>query len=245
MKNPRHLLFLVLVLPAALQVACDRHGARQAPLTPAQCEPYCERVTACTDVSVKLMAGRGNLSPESQQGAAKLKSQKACLASCRDQLDPSLAEKYPISHKFYQFVLRRQMSCLEHEDCGKFSVCRQAQLAKAIAEYPMDTTDARRCDETCDRVSQCAAELVPRVYLAEYDRLPLDARAEMVRRHGDRDRCLQSCRYSSIKARLDKRKMGSAQDENWVDLQPFMQCLAHTDCKEFTQCVVSQSAAPI
>ncbi len=245
MKKSRHLPLLLLFLPAALWFACDRHDASKAPLTPAHCDAYCERVTGCTDVSVKFMAGRGGLSEESQQGAAKLRNQKACLASCRDQLDPSQAEKYPLSHKFYQFVLKGQMSCLEHQDCGKFSVCRQAQLAKAIAEYPMDSTDARRCNETCDRVSQCAGELVPRVYLAEYDKLPLDARAEMVRRHGDRDRCLQSCRYSSIKARLDKRKMASAQDENWVDLQPFMQCLAHTDCKEFTRCVVSQSAAPI
>lgn len=245
MKNPRRPPLLLLLLPAALQLACERHDPDKTPLTASRCEPYCERLTACADVSVKFMAGRGGLSPESREAAVKLKSQKACLASCRDQLDPGQAEKFPQSYKFYQFVLRGQMSCLEQEDCGKFAVCRQAQLAKAVAEFPMDPTDARRCHETCDRVSACAAELVPRVYLAEYDKLPLDARAEMVRRHGDRDRCLQSCRYSSIKARLDKRKMASAQDENWVDLQPFMQCLAHADCKEFTRCVVSQSAAPI
>jgi len=245
MKNSTIVLFIALVLPSAAQLSCDRHKAGKAPLTASDCDPYCERITTCTDVSVKLMAGRSALSPEVQEGTVKLKNQKACLASCRDQLDPKQVEKFPQSYKFYQFVLRGQISCLEHQDCAKFSVCRQAQLAKAIAEYPMDPTDARRCDETCDRVSACAAELVPRVYLAEYDRLPLDARAEMVRRHGDRDRCLQACRYSSIKARLDKRKMASAADENWVDLQPFMQCLAHTDCKDFTRCVVSQSATPI
>jgi len=236
-------LVFVLLLWAGV-AACERHKATDTPLTPAACDPYCTRVTACTETTARLLAGRRGAAAGEAEAPTQLKDKRACVANCSEQLNPDHAAKYPASYKFSQIFLRGQMSCLEHQDCGAFSVCRQAQLARSIAEYPMEPTDARRCDETCNLVSQCAAELVPRVYLAEYEKLPLDRRAELVRQHGDRDRCLQSCRFASIKFRLDKRKLTSTVDDNWIDLQPFMQCLAYTDCKAFTQCVISQSAAP-
>ncbi len=244
MKKSFSTIFVSVVLFAAGVAACERHQAAPAPLTPAACDPYCERVTACTDTTVKLMAGRRAAAAGEGGAPDQLKDKRACLANCSSQLNPDDATKYPTSYKFSQIILRGQMSCLEHQDCRAFTVCRQAQLARSIAEYPMDPTDARRCDETCNLVSQCAAELVPRVYLAEYEKMPLDQRAELVRQHGDRDRCLQSCRFASIKFRLDKRKLTTTVDDNWIDLQPFMQCLAYPECKAFTQCVISQSSAP-
>jgi hypothetical protein len=241
MKN-QILLSLSLVWLGLGAIACERHSDAGAPLTMAACDPYCERITQCSDDSVKMMARRGGATKETLDAARALSNKGACLSSCRAQIRPDNVFRFPQSFKFYQYFLKGQLECMDQPDCGKFTVCRQAQLARAIAEFPMDPTDGRRCDEACSRINQCANVLVPRIYIAEFDKMPLDRQAEMIRRHGDRDRCLQSCRYASIKNRLDKKKLTSTIDENWEDMQPFMQCLAHTDCAKYTQCVTAQSS---
>ncbi len=230
---------LFLLVPAAWS-GCERHSGSDDVLTMAACDPYCDALTECSGDTVRLIAGRRGLDPDTEAAAQRLKSKRSCLSSCRDQIRPDNLFQYPKTFKFYQYFLRGQMECMEQNDCGKFAVCRQAQLTRAIAEFPLDETEARRCDETCTRVNTCANLLVPRIYAAEFDKMPLDKQAEMIRRHGDRDRCLHSCRYASIKNTLDKKKLTSTVDENWEDIQPFMQCLAHTDCAQFTQCVTSQ-----
>jgi hypothetical protein len=243
-KRMKKLILLSLSLfPLVLgSVACERHSDAGAPLTMEACDPYCEKLTQCSDDTIKMMASRHGATRETLDAARHLSSKRSCLSTCRAQIRPDNLFRFPQSFKFYQYFLKGQMECMDQPDCARFNVCRQAQLSRAIAEFPMDPTDGRRCEEACTRINECANVLVPRIYIAEFDKMPLDRQAEMIRRHGDRDRCLHSCRYASIKNRLDKKKMSSTIDENWEDLQPFMQCLAHTDCAKYTQCVTSQTS---
>ena len=240
MKTRILLSFFLFLLVNSPLSGCDKHNAKGY-LTVADCEPYCEKLVACSGDSLRMMAGRRQIASETLESGMKLQSKRACMSTCSTQIHPQNMFKYPQWFKFYQYFLRGQMECLTQPDCAKLTACRQAQLVRAIAEFPMDETDARRCDETCTRIHQCADILVPRVFLTEFSQAPLDKQAELIRQHGDRDRCLHSCRFASIKNRLDKRKLTSTVDDNWEDLQPFMQCLAHTDCAQFTQCVTSQS----
>ena len=189
---------------------------------------------------MKMLIARKQTSPETLAVGGLFANKKNCVARCAEQVRPENKEKYPKYFEFHQLFLRAQMSCLSKTDCPSFAVCRQAQMYRAIAEFPLDEPSARRCKEVCSKNHECANLLVPRVFMGEFEKLPLDKQAEYVKRYGDRDRCLFSCRYSSIRKDLDLKKMSSTIDENWEDMQPFFHCLAHGDCAQYTKCVTSQ-----
>ncbi len=207
----------------------------------ADCDPFCAKLTQCAESTVDLIMKRKGVSPEMLQASSKLANRHACQQACRSQIRPDLMFRYPKSFEFHQHFFRAQMQCLEQNDCNAFTACRQMQLQKAIADFPMDPTDERRCNEACELIHTCADQLVPRIFLSEYTELPLDKQAELVRRFGDRERCLFSCRYTLIQNRIDRRKIASATDENLQNLEPFFQCLSQSDCGRFAWCVTSQT----
>lgn len=235
-------VFLIALLWATAFLSCDRVRDEKPYLSLDDCQAFCEPLTKCAPATMSLIMNRKGPSPEMQLATDKLASRRACVQTCFSQVRPDLLFRYPRAFEFHQHFYKAQMNCMEYaSDCKAFSACRQMQLHKAIADFPMDSTDERRCSETCERIHTCADQLVPRIFAAEYTEMPLDKQAEMVRQFGDRERCLFSCRYTLIQNRLDRRKIASAEDENLQNLEPFFQCLSQKDCGRFAWCVTSQT----
>ncbi len=211
------------------------------PLKPEQCEEYCNRITSCARETIDLIWESRRGDPAARGEALQMVSDRnACMTTCRDQLNPAHAEKFPDDHKYHQFFMRNQMACMSYKDCRTFAVCRHESLFKSVAEYPLDPLESRRCNDVCARIHQCANILAPRLFAAEFAELPLDKQADMVRRVGDRDRCHHSCRFSMIRRNLERKALKSALEETAENIQPYMNCLAHQDCAEYAKCVQLQ-----
>lgn len=236
-----YLQFLIL-FSVFVSLACERVKNEKPYLTMTDCNTFCETLTQCAETTIGMIQQRKGISPEMQMATKKLSSRRACMQTCFSQIHPAFMFRYPKAFHFYQHFYTDQMQCLKYaSDCKAFSACRQMQLHKSIADFPMDPTDQRRCNEACERIHTCADQLVPRIFAVEYAELSLDKQAELVRQFGDQDRCLLSCRFTMIQSQLDRRKITSATDENFQNLEPFFQCLSQSDCGRFVWCVMSQT----